>query len=51
VLHYDAGWASNILYNGNTITIRVINFVWSYGHSYYITMDEGFSSGTEFCGM
>jgi hypothetical protein len=51
VLQYDAGWAPNIIYTGNTILILVINFTWSYGHTYYITMDEGFSSGTVFCGM
>ncbi|CAF2044880.1 unnamed protein product [Rotaria magnacalcarata] len=50
VIQYDAGWSPNILYSGNTITILVTNYIWTYGHTYYITMDEGFSSGTEFCG-
>jgi hypothetical protein len=51
VVQYDAGWAPNVIYTGNTIIIQVINYTWTYGHTYYITMDEGFSSGTEFCGM
>jgi hypothetical protein len=49
VVQYDAGYAQNILYTGNTILI-LTNYTWAYGHTYYITMDEGFSSGTEFCG-
>ncbi|CAM2703759.1 unnamed protein product [Rotaria socialis] len=50
VVQYDAGWSSNIPYSGNTITILVTNYIWTQGHTYYMTMDEGFSSGTEFFG-
>ncbi|CAM4758674.1 unnamed protein product [Rotaria magnacalcarata] len=48
VVCYDAGYASNLLYNGYTITI-ITNVVWTYGHTYYVTMDSGFASGNVFC--
>jgi hypothetical protein len=51
VVQYDAGWSPNVIYTGNTILILVTNYTWTVGHTYYITMDEGFSSGTVFCGM
>ncbi len=48
VICYDAGYASNILYNGYTIII-ITNVTWTYGHTYYITMASGFASGNVFC--
>jgi hypothetical protein len=48
VVCYDAGYASNILYSGYSITI-ITNVTWTYGHTYYITMDSGFASGDVFC--
>ena len=51
VVKYDAGWSPNVIYTGTTILIIVTNYTWSYGHTYYVNMDEGFSSGVEFCGM
>ncbi len=48
VVCYDAGYASNILYNGYTIII-ITNVTWTYGHTYYVTMDSGFASGSVFC--
>ncbi|CAF3370210.1 unnamed protein product [Rotaria socialis] len=48
VVCYDAGYASNLLYNGYTITI-ITNVVWTYGHSYYVTFDSGVASGNVFC--
>ncbi len=48
VVCYDAEYAANILYNGYTILI-ITNVTWTYGHTYYVTMDSGFSSGDVFC--
>ncbi|CAF0791008.1 unnamed protein product [Adineta ricciae] len=48
VLWYDAGYAPNIIYTGYTIVI-ITNYTWSSGKFYYITMDSGFASGSEFC--
>jgi hypothetical protein len=48
VVCYDAGYASNILYSGYSITI-ITNVTWTYGHTYYVTMDSGFASGNVFC--
>ncbi len=48
VVCYDAGYASNIIYNGYTIII-ITNVTWTYGHTYYITIDSGFASGNVFC--
>ncbi|CAF1532080.1 unnamed protein product [Adineta ricciae] len=45
---YDAGYASNVVYTGYTIVITT-NYTWSKGSFYYITMDSGFASGSEFC--
>ncbi|CAF1435406.1 unnamed protein product [Adineta ricciae] len=47
VLWYDAGYAPNIIYTGYTIVI-ITNYTWSPGKFYYITMDSGFASGSEF---
>ncbi|CAF3340862.1 unnamed protein product [Rotaria sp. Silwood1] len=48
VVCYDAGYASNLLYNGYTVTI-ITHVTWTYGHTYYVTMDSGFASGDVFC--
>ncbi|CAF3344321.1 unnamed protein product [Rotaria sp. Silwood1] len=48
VICYDAGYATNIFYNEYTVTI-ITNVTWSYGHTYYVTMDSGFASGNVFC--
>lgn len=48
VVCYDAGYASNILYSGYTIII-LTTITWTYGHTYYVTMDSGFASGNVFC--
>ncbi|UJR29667.1 hypothetical protein I4U23_017215 [Adineta vaga] len=48
VLCYDAGYASNVVYTGYTIVVTT-NYTWTPGLFYYITMDSGFASGSEFC--
>ncbi|CAF4973187.1 unnamed protein product [Rotaria sp. Silwood1] len=46
---FDAGWASNILYYGNTSSI-ITSYSWIPGRSYYVLFDSGVVSGIEFCG-
>ncbi|CAF1247140.1 unnamed protein product [Adineta steineri] len=48
VFCYDAGYSPNVIYTGYTIVI-VTNYVWTPGQSYYVTMDNGFASGSVFC--
>ncbi|CAF1012841.1 unnamed protein product [Rotaria sordida] len=48
VVCYDAGYATNMFYNGYTVTI-ITSVTWTYGHTYYVTMDSGFASGSVFC--
>ena len=40
VLMYDAGWAPNMVYTGNTIII-VTNYTWAMGGNYYVLFDSG----------
>ncbi|CAF3657044.1 unnamed protein product [Rotaria sp. Silwood1] len=46
---FDAGWESNILYSGDTISI-IASYSWVPGRSYYVLFDSGVASGIEFCG-
>ncbi|CAF1288487.1 unnamed protein product [Adineta steineri] len=48
VLCYDAGYSPNVIYTGYTIVI-VTDITWTPGQSYYVTMDDGFASGSVFC--
>ncbi|CAF3887084.1 unnamed protein product [Adineta steineri] len=48
VFCYDAGYSPNVIYTGYTIVI-VTNYTWTPGQSYYVTMDNGFASGSVFC--
>ncbi|CAF1049455.1 unnamed protein product [Adineta steineri] len=48
VLCYDAGYSPNVIYTGYTIVI-VTTITWTPGQSYYVTMDNGFASGSVFC--
>ncbi|CAF1402141.1 unnamed protein product [Adineta ricciae] len=48
VVCYDAGYASNLVYTGDTIVIVAI-YSWIPGKTYYVTMDSGFASGNVFC--
>ncbi|CAF0882617.1 unnamed protein product [Adineta ricciae] len=50
VQQYDCGWAPEVTYTGFTIIIRFPVAPWLPGHFYYVTMDSGVASGTEFCG-
>ena len=43
VLSFDCGYSSNITYAGSTIIIMTAPFLWTYGHSYYVTFDSGTS--------
>ena len=40
VLQYDAGWAPNMVYTGNTILIMT-NYSWIPGNTYYVLFDSG----------
>lgn len=40
VEQYDAGWAPNMVYTGNTIII-VTNYSWIPGNTYYVLFDSG----------
>lgn len=40
VVQYDAGWAPNMIYTGNTIII-VTNYTWTLGGNYYVLFDSG----------
>ncbi|CAF1256074.1 unnamed protein product [Rotaria sp. Silwood1] len=46
---FDAGWAPNILYYGNTSSI-ITSYSWIPERSYYVLFDSGVVSGIEFCG-
>lgn len=37
---FDAGWAPNMIYTGNTIII-VTNYSWVPGANYYVLFDSG----------
>lgn len=37
---FDAGWQTNILYSGYTITI-ITNYTWIHGRTYYVAFDSG----------
>ncbi|UJR14593.1 hypothetical protein I4U23_001588 [Adineta vaga] len=50
VAKYDCGWSPEITYTGYTTVIRFPVAPWIPGHFYYVTMDSGVASGTEFCG-
>ncbi|UJR14650.1 hypothetical protein I4U23_001643 [Adineta vaga] len=50
VQKYDCGWESEVTYTGFTTVIRFPTAPWIPGHFYYVTMDSGVASGTEFCG-
>ncbi|UJR12203.1 hypothetical protein I4U23_016380 [Adineta vaga] len=47
---FDCGWAPEVTYTGYTIVIRFPIAPWTPGHFFYVTMDSGVASGTEFCG-
>lgn len=46
----DAGYSSDVLYNGNTVLFQVRNAAWTPGATYYILFGSGTASGTAFCG-
>ncbi|UJR14657.1 hypothetical protein I4U23_001650 [Adineta vaga] len=46
---YDCGWEPEVTYTGFTTVIRFPTAPWIPGHFYYVTMDSGVVSGTEFC--
>ncbi|CAF1100324.1 unnamed protein product [Adineta steineri] len=48
VFCYDAGYSPNVIYTGYTIVI-VTNYTWTPGQSYYVTLGDGFASGSVFC--
>ncbi|CAF0745459.1 unnamed protein product [Adineta ricciae] len=48
VVCYDAGYAPNVIYTGYVIVV-VVNYTWTPGAFYYVTMDSGFASGSVFC--
>ncbi|CAF3777214.1 unnamed protein product [Adineta steineri] len=48
VFCYDAGYSPNVIYTGYTIVI-VTNYTWTPGQSYYVTLSDGFASGSVFC--
>ncbi|UJR07234.1 hypothetical protein I4U23_011522 [Adineta vaga] len=50
VQKYDCGWDPNVTYTGYTIVINFPVAPWTPGHFFYVTMDGGVASGTEFCG-
>ncbi|CAF0825479.1 unnamed protein product [Adineta ricciae] len=50
VAQFDCGWAPEVTFTGYTTVIRFTNTSWKAGHFYYITMEGGVVSGTEFCG-
>ncbi|CAF1507596.1 unnamed protein product [Adineta ricciae] len=50
VQKYDCGWEPEVTYTGYTIVIRFPVAPWTPGHFFYVTMDSGVASGTEFCG-
>ncbi|UJR07101.1 hypothetical protein I4U23_011389 [Adineta vaga] len=50
VAQFDCGWAPEVTFTGFTTVIRFITVIWEPGHFYYITMESGVVSGTEFCG-
>ncbi|UJR19911.1 hypothetical protein I4U23_023043 [Adineta vaga] len=50
VRKYDCGWQPEVTYTGFTIVIRFPVAPWTPGHFFYVTMDSGVASGTEFCG-
>ncbi|UJR24422.1 hypothetical protein I4U23_005798 [Adineta vaga] len=50
VAQFDCGWAPEVTFTGFTTVIRFVTVNWEPGHFYYITMDGGVVSGTEFCG-
>ncbi|UJR17455.1 hypothetical protein I4U23_004350 [Adineta vaga] len=50
VSKFDCGYASEVTYTGYTVVIRFPVAPWTPGHFYYVTMDSGVASGTEFCG-
>ncbi|UJR14644.1 hypothetical protein I4U23_001637 [Adineta vaga] len=50
VQKYDCGWEPEVTYTGFTTVIRFPTAPWIPGHFYYVTMDSGVASGTEFCG-
>ncbi|CAF1525491.1 unnamed protein product [Adineta ricciae] len=50
VQQFDCGWDPAVTYTGYTIVIRFPVAPWTPGHFFYVTMDSGVASGTEFCG-
>ncbi|CAF1155612.1 unnamed protein product [Adineta ricciae] len=50
VQKYDCGWEPEVTYTGYTIVIRFPVAPWEAGAFYYVNMDSGVASGTEFCG-
>ncbi|CAF1517940.1 unnamed protein product, partial [Adineta ricciae] len=50
VAQFDCGWAPEVTFTGFTTVIRFTSTPWTVGHFYYVTMDGGVVSGTEFCG-
>ncbi|UJR11942.1 hypothetical protein I4U23_016120 [Adineta vaga] len=50
VRKYDCGWEPEVTYTGFTIVIRFPVSPWDAGAFYYVNMDSGVASGTEFCG-
>ncbi|CAF1288614.1 unnamed protein product [Adineta ricciae] len=50
VQKYDCGWEPEVTYTGFTIVIRFPVAPWQPGAFYYVNMDSGVASGTEFCG-
>ncbi|UJR17501.1 hypothetical protein I4U23_004396 [Adineta vaga] len=50
VRKFDCGWESEVTYTGFTTIIRFPTAPWTEGHFFYVTMDGGVASGTDFCG-
>ncbi|CAF1477730.1 unnamed protein product [Adineta ricciae] len=50
VQQFDCGWDPHVTYTGYTIVINFDTAPWVPGQFYYVTMDSGVASGTEFCG-
>ncbi|UJR12009.1 hypothetical protein I4U23_016187 [Adineta vaga] len=49
VQQFDCGWQTEVTYTGLTVVIRFPVAPWIPGHSYYVNMDSGVASGSEFC--
>ncbi len=50
VWQIDAGYSTDVIYTGNTVSFQVQNASWTPGATYYILFSSGTASGVAFCG-